>query len=666
MKTDVILKFEQNFKNLTEKMKNTVKTHNTGLVNNLFCIIAYIVIISLSLVSCKEPEESPPAAKDMILVDISRNTDWDYMIAAKDGSCAIYNVDEETKIPTLIYYKPDKNLDMGYTILLKENGLPDRMIINGTVYYLSNFDGYKFDLAIISPNGDIEIYKGNDSIETDTNWDEYDKIEEYIHRSAFTFEEGLDAVDLGLQIAGHAIGIGSCILAFIPPVNLLGAVGCGTYIASTAASISIDQMEKAGYLESVHADSLNLLLDVGGCAGRDPVACASALTGTISLLMGLDLDASDELSQEIAAAYYELENNPLIRVRSVIISDTPDILDVGDTHTLKATVTPSNATYKNVIWTSSNPAVATVNNNGTITANSAGTAIITARTIDGGYAATYVATVDGITLDKETLNLIVSGPPGLLNATVYSYKGTHSITWTSSNPAVATVGSGTSNAINLGKTVNNNAVMAVSAGTAVITATAVINSNIAQLTFTISCTVTVTGGGGNNNGGNNASWTSPTGIKMMQINAGTYTRGIANDSMYRASPPHQVTLTKSFYMGKYLVTQDQYMEVMGYDPSQNTVGTPLPVDSVSWYDAVEFCNKLSLKENRTPVYTITGRTPASGYPIDSAAVTVNWNANGYRLPTEAEWEYACRAGTTTLYNTGDEITPEQANFSYSF
>ncbi|MDR0503617.1 MAG: hypothetical protein LBH16_09905, partial [Treponema sp.] len=86
MKKDVILKFEQNFKNHTEKMKNTVKTHNTKLVNNLFCIIAYVVIISLSLISCKEPEEAPPAIKDIILVDISRNTEWDYMIAAKDGS----------------------------------------------------------------------------------------------------------------------------------------------------------------------------------------------------------------------------------------------------------------------------------------------------------------------------------------------------------------------------------------------------------------------------------------------------------------------------------------------------------------------------------------------------------------------------------------------------
>ena len=140
----------------------------------------------------------------------------------------------------------------------------------------------------------------------------------------------------------------------------------------------------------------------------------------------------------------------------------------------------------------------------------------------------------------------------------------------------------------------------------------------------------------------------PVPDSMVRINGGTFTMGSPANELGRDSDEiqHRVTVS-SFSMGKYPVTQKEYQEVTGSNPS-NFKGDNLPVEQVSWFDAVEYCNKRSQREGLTPAYTVSGAG-------DGRTVTWNRNANGYRLPTEAEWEYACRAGTTTAYNTGAVI-----------
>jgi formylglycine-generating enzyme required for sulfatase activity len=170
----------------------------------------------------------------------------------------------------------------------------------------------------------------------------------------------------------------------------------------------------------------------------------------------------------------------------------------------------------------------------------------------------------------------------------------------------------------------------------------------------------------------------PPPTSFVRIEGGTFMMG---EPAWQGADVHQVTV-RSFYIEKYEVTVAdfrRFVNATGYQTTaetsgggglrkpgkyiiyKNTAGIDWknpgilqednhPVVQVSWFDAVQYCNWLSSQDKLSPVYTIDGKN-------------VIWNrtANGYRLPTEAEWEYACRAGTTTKYYTGDELTPSQEN-----
>ena len=138
---------------------------------------------------------------------------------------------------------------------------------------------------------------------------------------------------------------------------------------------------------------------------------------------------------------------------------------------------------------------------------------------------------------------------------------------------------------------------------------------------------------------------------FVWIEGGAFLMGSPETENWRIDDEtqHEVTVS-GFWMSPYEVTQAEYERLMGTNPS-SFQGENLPVESVSWLDAVRFCNAKSAEAGLTPAYAIDGET-----------VTWDRGANGYRLPTEAEWEYACRAGTVTPFNTIHATGPEEANY----
>jgi formylglycine-generating enzyme required for sulfatase activity len=132
-------------------------------------------------------------------------------------------------------------------------------------------------------------------------------------------------------------------------------------------------------------------------------------------------------------------------------------------------------------------------------------------------------------------------------------------------------------------------------------------------------------------------------LEMLWVQPGTFQMGSPEDEEGRTSLEtlHEVTLTSGYYLGKHVVTQSQWEKVMGSNPSRFKGGDK-PVETVTWDDATSFCDKLTELE-RTAGRLLAGMA--------------------YQLPTEAQWEYACRAGTKTAYAFGAGLTSGQAKIN---
>jgi len=307
LKQEWILKSQTIRREYFENMKKT-----------LFCMFASTLIVPMLLISCKhDVDEKKPTKKnvdhEIIILDISQETDWNYMVVGKDGSSMLIDIDESTNIPNHLYVKPDKDSDDGYTMIFKENGLPDKITSNGHIVYFGNFNGYQFDMALIKPDGSIEYVF---EVETDIDWDAYNNWDTYNNTNGRFIS--LNDFSKFLTITKHGIGVAACIAAAVPGWHMPAVIGtCGSYIGGLIVDVVVGEVLPK-VLPDLPVKEINELKSLLGCTNPsnpsallDIIGCVGIITEYADLFTQEDLNFISQKTMEINEVIRKIDGDGL-------------------------------------------------------------------------------------------------------------------------------------------------------------------------------------------------------------------------------------------------------------------------------------------------------------------------------------------------------------------
>jgi hypothetical protein len=286
-------------------IKDKLWSHTTELIHFFMRKVSplsiLLILAALFLLSCdkKDPESEKQA---LYALDIRDESDWDYALVADDGSSLFLNLNENTNVPTRLFFRPDKNSDWGYTVFFQENGLPEIAVIDDYILFFGNFRNTKFDMALIHPTKAIDYFY---DIETPFNWEEQAGLYNSMLRS-WDAHESMIFLEHGLKGVGNILGAISCHLGILAAPTGVGliftALGCGASMISIINDYVLPHFDASNFGVGVGAtigDFASLL----GCI--NPSSGAVCLMGKIAAAAstaGLALEYSNSHGQEIAMA----------------------------------------------------------------------------------------------------------------------------------------------------------------------------------------------------------------------------------------------------------------------------------------------------------------------------------------------------------------------------